>query len=217
MKSDRLAPDPNPPRPNAGTGFEGRILRLVKGAPERRAIELGQVDAVVDRATGKAFLLPAAQRALRDDQVRARSLLALSSDWLWEQDEFYRFVLHTGVASGSTAIFDESIIGKTLRDLPVDSMSETDWQSHRNLLEWRATFRDLELRCANRAGEFRWVSISGEPIFDERDQFMGYRGTMRDITLRKQVEALAQSRFASPATPSMRLPSRSACLTRPGT
>jgi len=38
----------------------------------------------------------------------------------------------------------------------------------------------------------RSVSISGEPVFDAQDRFKGYRGTMRDITLRKQSEALAQ-------------------------
>ena len=40
------------------------IMRLVKGGPERRAIEAGQVDAVMDPATGKALLLPEAQAAL---------------------------------------------------------------------------------------------------------------------------------------------------------
>ena len=42
----------------------GRILRLVRSGPERQALEAGQVDAVLDRATGAAFLLPAAHRAL---------------------------------------------------------------------------------------------------------------------------------------------------------
>lgn len=42
------------------------IMRLVKGGPERRAIEAGQVDAVMDPATGKAFLLLEAQVALRN-------------------------------------------------------------------------------------------------------------------------------------------------------
>jgi CRP-like cAMP-binding protein len=42
----------------------GRLLRLVKNGPERRAIEAGQVDAVLDAATGTAFLLPDARRAL---------------------------------------------------------------------------------------------------------------------------------------------------------
>ena len=42
----------------------GRILRLVKSGPARRALESGQVDAVLDAATGTAFLLPEARRAL---------------------------------------------------------------------------------------------------------------------------------------------------------
>lgn len=42
----------------------GRLLRLVKSGPERRALESGQVDAVLDAQTGTAFLLPDAQRAL---------------------------------------------------------------------------------------------------------------------------------------------------------
>ena len=192
MKSDLAVLDRGASRANAGAEYEGRILRLVKGGPERRAIEAGQVDAVMDPATGSALLLPDARQALREDQARVRSLLALSSDWCWEQDELYRFVSHTGTASGSSGINAESIIGATLRDPPFDGMSEPDWETHRRLLEWRDTFRDLELRCADRAGEMRWVSISGEPVFDAQDRFKGYRGTMRDITLRKRSEAFAQ-------------------------
>ncbi len=193
MRSNLRVLDENAPRPDPESRFDARILRLVKGrGPERRAIEAGQVDAVMDPSTGSALMLPEAQAALRADEVRVRSLLALSSDWCWEQDEFYRFVSHTGAAGGNSGIYDDSIIGKTLRELPVDSMSEIDWQAHRRLQDWRATIRDLEFRCTDRAGEIRWVSISGEPVFDEQDQFMGYRGTMRDITLRKQVETLAQ-------------------------
>jgi len=192
MKSNLRVLEGNPHRPDAGPGLSAHILRLVKSAPERRAIASGQIDAVIDPATGKAFLLPDAQQAQREDGARVRSLLALASDWSWEQDESHRFVSHTGAASGSSGVFDESIIGKTLRDPPFDGMSEADWQTHRRLLAWRAAFRDFELMCADRAGGMRSVSISGEPIFDAQDQFKGYRGTMRDITLRKQSEALAQ-------------------------
>lgn len=42
----------------------GRILRLVKSGPARRALESGEIDAVLDAATGTAFLLPEARRAL---------------------------------------------------------------------------------------------------------------------------------------------------------
>lgn len=41
-----------------------RILRLVKSEPERRALESGEVDAILDSSTGNVFLLPQAKRAL---------------------------------------------------------------------------------------------------------------------------------------------------------
>jgi PAS domain S-box-containing protein len=192
MKSNLPALDRKRPRPNAGPGFSARVLRLVKSAPERQAIESGQVDAVIEPVTGNVFMLPDAQQALREDQARIRSLLALSSDWCWEQDENYRFVSHSGTAAGNATPYDDGSIGKVLWDLPFDNMQEADWNAHRRLLEWRATFRDLELRCTDRAGKLRWVSISGEPTFDGQDHFKGYRGTMRDITPRKQSEASAQ-------------------------
>jgi PAS domain S-box-containing protein len=191
MKSNLRVLDRNRPRPNAGSGSPARILRLVKSVPERQAIALGEVDAVMDRATGSALLLPDAQRAVREDQARIRSLLALSADWCWEQDENYRFVSHSGTEAENPTPYD-GIIGKVLWDLPFDNMQEADWNAHRRQLEWRATFRELELRCTDRAGKVRWVSISGEPTFDEQDRFKGYRGTTRDITRRTQSEASAQ-------------------------
>lgn len=179
------SPERKPPRP-AGLGFEGRILRLVKGAPELRAIKAGQVDAVIDPASGKAFLLPDAQHALREAQARNRSLISLSADWTWELDESYRFTSHSSTVPGNAAPYDVEIIGKRLWELAFD-LQEADWKVHRRLLEWRTTFRDLELRCTDATGGVRYVSFSGEPVFDRDDRFTGYRGITRDITERRNV------------------------------
>jgi PAS domain S-box-containing protein len=198
MKPDLRPPNPNPSGTNAERGFEKAILRLVKGGPERLAIEAGEIDAIVDRASGTVILLPEAQRALIDRKARFRNLVGLSSDWYWEQDEHYRFVARAVATVGSSGFGDEDIIGKALWELSIDNMSETDWQTHHRQLEWRATFRDLEVRRVDRAGAVRYLSLSGEPIFDDRDQFKGYRGITRDITERKQAEAVVQepNRFA---------------------
>jgi PAS domain S-box-containing protein len=183
---------------NAERGFKRAILRLVKGGPERLAIEAGQIDAIIDPTSGNAILLPDAQRALIERKVGFRSLIGLAFDWYWEQDERYCFVSHRGATDDAFGFAEEGIIGKALWDLSIGNLSEADWQTHRQQLEWRVKFRDLEVRRVDRNGEIRHLSISGEPIFDDRDQFKGYRGITRDITARKHSEALAHesNRFA---------------------
>jgi PAS domain S-box-containing protein len=190
-----VEPTPSPLTPSGTTaerGFKKAILRLVKGGPERLAIEAGQIDAIIDPSSGHAILLPDAQRAVIERKVGFRSLIGLAFDGYWEQDERYCFVSHRGATDEAFGFAQEVLIGKALWDLPIDNLSKIDWQTHRQQLEWRVTFRDLEVRYVDRAGERRYLSISGEPIFDDREQFTGYRGITRDITARKHSEAVVQ-------------------------
>jgi len=191
-------PRPTPFDTNVERGFKKAILRLVKGGPERLAIEAGEIDSIIDPANGRAILLPDAQRALIERKAGFRSLIGLAFDWYWEQDELYRFVSYRGAMDDPDGFAEEGIIGRALWDLSIDNMSETDWQTHRQQLEWRIIFRDLEIRRVNHAGEVRYFSISGEPIFDDREQFKGYRGVTREITERKEAETSVreQHRFA---------------------
>ncbi len=185
-------PNPAPSGTDVERGFKKAILRLVKGGPERLAIEAGQIDAIIDPGSGNAILLPAAQRALIERKAGFRSLIGLAFDWYWELDERYRFVSHRGATDDADGSVDEGTLGKTLWELSIDNMSEADWRTHRQQLEWRAIFRDLEVRRVDRIGEVRYLSMSGEPIFDDRNQFKGYRGITRDVTARRQAEALVQ-------------------------
>jgi CRP-like cAMP-binding protein len=49
----------------AESAFKDWVRRLVKGAAELQALEAGQIDAIMDPATGTAILLPEARAALR--------------------------------------------------------------------------------------------------------------------------------------------------------
>ena len=177
---------------HAAPVFEDLIRRLIKGPAEREAIESGQVDAIIDPATGRSILLPEAQDALREEQARNLSLVRLSSDWQWEKDKDFRFVSCEGAAIGRLGFDDKTIIGKRLWDLPFDNMSKVDWRAHRSQMERHAAYRDLELRSHDPAGGVRYFSVSGEPIFDRRGQFKGYRGTARDISNLKLADAASQ-------------------------
>jgi len=198
-----MKPDSHPTNlksadPPAGSGFEARILRLVRGARERRAIQSGEIDAILDPASGRAILLPEAQAALLERKARFRSLMELASDGYWEQDEHYRFIAHTGTAIGSKYPGDAGILGKTLWELAFENSSEVDWQTHRTQLEWRAVFRDLELCCLDHSGRPCIISLSGEPTYNREGEFKGYHGITRDVSAHKLAETAApeSDRFA---------------------
>ncbi|GEM_PF-3003539 len=197
--------NPAPFGTDVDRGFKKAILRLVKGGPERLAIEAGQIDAIIDPESGKVILLPATQRVLIERKAGFRSLIGLAFDWYWELDDQYRFVSYRG-ATGDVDDFSEGIIGKALWELSTDNMSEADWRTHRQQLEWRVIFRDFEFRRVDRAGGEQYLSISGEPIFDDRNQFKGYRGITRDITERRQAAAQEPHRFDRAALDALETP-----------
>jgi len=74
MSPELLPLAPSPAGLAADTAFKDWLRRVVKGAAELQALESGEIDAVMDPATGSAILLPEAQAALQ-----ASSRLVLSS------------------------------------------------------------------------------------------------------------------------------------------
>ena len=59
------------------------------------------------------------------------------------------------------------------------------------MLEARAPFRDVLMwRNLPRRRAARYISVSGEPTFDARGRFTGYRGIGRDITKQKRIQQL---------------------------
>jgi diguanylate cyclase (GGDEF)-like protein/PAS domain S-box-containing protein len=127
------------------------------------------------------------KEALSSAENRFLSLVKLGSDWYWEQDENFRFVEVSGGYHQNNASKSEPI-GKTRWELDYLDMDEAAWQRHRELLLRHESFRDLEFHRRDDAGELQFISVSGEPIFDETGCFTGYRGVGEDITERKRIE-----------------------------
>ena len=65
MTPETLPPVRSPSDLQAEAAFKHWVRQLVKGAAELRALEAGQIDAVMDPASGTAILLPEAQAALQ--------------------------------------------------------------------------------------------------------------------------------------------------------
>ncbi|HEX8962025.1 MAG TPA: ATP-binding protein [Rhodocyclaceae bacterium] len=126
--------------------------------------------------------------ALRLALGRFRDYTELATDWFWEQDEGFRFTSFSESTGSHTGLDTPSLIGKTRWDLPID-LSAEEMAAHRACVEAHQPFRDFEYRIAVSPQEWRWFSVTGKPLYDDAGRFVGYRGTSRDITAQKRLEA----------------------------
>jgi diguanylate cyclase (GGDEF)-like protein/PAS domain S-box-containing protein len=114
-------------------------------------------------------------------------LLDLSSDWYWEQDAELRFT-RVEVRNPAERALAATLMGKQRWDTGVEI--EGGWEAHRATLAAHASFRDVLMWRRLPDGRRRYMSVSGEPTYDARGRFTGYRGIGRDITKQKRMQQL---------------------------
>ncbi len=137
-----------------------------------------------------------AQAAIKTSEENLRSLVHLTSDFFWEFDASLRFTRYDGHIVGEANSFAvQKAIGTHLWDNPGVSATEAEWQQFKETLANREPFREFEFAFTNLEGRLYYLSMSGEPVFDDAGDFQGYRGISRDISSKriaaKRIEHLA--------------------------
>jgi diguanylate cyclase (GGDEF)-like protein/PAS domain S-box-containing protein len=112
--------------------------------------------------------------------------------WFWETDRkgMLTYVSHT-VAHALGRQASSSLIGRPFIDL--FDLNASGREGERTLtfhLSARSAFSELEVRAATR-GEERWWAVSGRPVYDEFDNFVGFRGSGTDLTEKKRSQERA--------------------------
>ncbi len=130
-----------------------------------------------------------AESAMRESEERFRSLTQLSSDWYWEQDAELRFTDISGNYAEAVGISVDTFLGKHRWDSPMIGLSDAQLEAHKAACEAHEPFHDLEFARRGSDGKIRYVSVSGQPVYDDDGDFAGYRGVGKDITRRKTDEA----------------------------
>jgi PAS domain S-box-containing protein len=127
-----------------------------------------------------------AEETLKKSEDRFRRMVELGSDWYWEQDENYRFVDLPGLERKH--LDPEPVIGKTRWEIPdIAPLPEEVWRRHKAVLDRREPFSDFVFMRYDKSGELRYLSTTGEPVYDEEGKFRGYNGICKDVT--EQVHA----------------------------
>ena len=141
------------------------------------------------------------RRALEQSQARNLRLIdfmSTASDSLWETDSDLRVnggfrVVWADGKAGLVGVEREilsAVDGKTLLEaMGGATVPEAEWLQHTEDIRARRPYRGFV--CPIKFGDgIHWLESSGNPVFDDAGHFAGYRGTTRDITRRKEDEAL---------------------------
>ncbi|MCC6827138.1 MAG: EAL domain-containing protein [Novosphingobium sp.] len=147
-------------------------------------------------SAGEAARRREAQRV----QSRAGQLLAeyeqSGNGWFWETDRRGAIVYVSPRIGELLERDSEALVGRPLTELFILDADGQEGERTLNFhLSARSSFQELAVRAGVRDDEERWWSISGRPIHDEFNNFIGFRGSGTDLTEKRRSEQHA-SRLA---------------------
>ncbi len=138
-----------------------------------------------------------AEASLRASEERFRDFAESASDWFWEMDAELRFNYVSERLYQIEGMKPVGLLGRTRREIAGEAAIAREpekWRRHLEQLERHEPFRNFEYTLEGGEGFAFHVQLSGNPVFDEKGEFKGYRGTGRDISdLRSTQAKLVQS------------------------
>ena len=113
--------------------------------------------------------------ALRESEMRYRSLTELASDWYWEQDENGKFTKVFGPVLELLGMRIGAVAGET-GDTGATGWNEAEREVLQAKIASRQPFLDFVFSRVKDDGSQQNFRVSGEPMFSESSRFIGYRG-----------------------------------------
>ena len=134
----------------------------------------------------------ALQRQIAASEAKFRDLTHMSSDWVWETDAQHRLSFLSDSADTMLGPWARNMIGRRRWDGVEADPLPTEWVRMRARLDAQQPFENFEYTRLDNQRNAHHLSISGRPIFDDKNRFIGYRGTGQNITREKRQRILLE-------------------------
>jgi PAS domain S-box-containing protein/diguanylate cyclase (GGDEF)-like protein len=175
-------------------GEERAIDALRRGATDYvLKSNLSRLASAVERAVREASVKAArrhAEEQLRSSEQQLRATVETSQDWIWETDLQGRFKLCSGAVWAILGYDPSALLGQDFRTY----LHEEDRHRAASLLPLAAhsDLTGVVARWRTADGQDRWLERNAVSILNEFGEIIGFRGTDRDITLRREQDARLQ-------------------------
>ncbi|MCW8330866.1 ATP-binding protein [Photobacterium sp. SDRW27] len=148
-----------------------RVLERFRPLLERAIID-------IDYRERLQSLVTARTQELTHSQQRFKDFAKTVGDWFWEVDTDFQFTYISSPNLANHIVDNDSI-------LEIFEEQASLRKKLRAKFEMKVAFEDLEWQLPESEGGL-WISLSGTPYFTKQGKLLGYRGTAKDITHRKQ-------------------------------
>ena len=131
----------------------------------------------------------AGEEALREREERFRSLVEMSTDFVWEIDTNGVFTYASPAAKKLLGYEPSEVLGKCALDFIVGNDATRVRASVLEKICRGEPFWAIENTCFHKDGHPVTLETCGTPVVNRQKMLVGYRGVDRDITERKKIEA----------------------------
>ena len=138
------------------------------------------------------------QARLEETANRLKDIAELSSDWFWELDADLRYVMLSKDYQNVMGLDPAGVVGKTMDEafcLSVERHPDV-WERYFDAVADKKDLLDFVYPCYA-TGKKRFISSSAKAVFDEKGQFLGYRGASNDVSDRIRATDVLRAREAT--------------------
>lgn len=128
--------------------------------------------------------------AIFESEARLQDIAEYATDWFWEIDETfqYSYLSETTISEFDGGIYPS--IGCHILDIFDENHAHEGKVELAEILKAHQPFRNVQAAFMLK-GAMCYVSLAGKPLYSEIGQFVGYRGTGKNIT--SEVQARRQA------------------------